>query len=85
MEAGRARRYGAREVAHVTEVVRTNFKVNGRPRYRLVWRDEAGREGKSLLRKPGDLEAYRNGDPVVIYQGLKRPWWAGDIGDRPEP
>lgn len=82
VEAGRARAYGTRQVAHVTEVRTSNVKVNNRYRYRLVWKDAAGREGTSLLYKSTALDGYGNGDPIVIYQGLKRSWWAGDIGDR---
>lgn len=85
VEAVRARRYGTCEEAEVTEIYRTSIRVNNRPRYRLKWRDAQGREGKSLLRKSGDLEGYRPGQRVRIYQGLKRAWWAGDIGDRSDP
>ncbi|MBZ0122695.1 MAG: DUF3592 domain-containing protein [Roseovarius sp.] len=85
VEALRARRYGAREEARVTEVHRTSVRVNNRPRYRLKWRDGQGREGQSLMRRIDELEGYRPGDPVRIYHGLKRSWWAGDIGDRAGP
>ena len=82
VEAARARRYGACEDAEVTGVERTSIRVNNRPRYRLSWKDGQGRPGKSLLRKRADVEQYGRGDRIRIYQGLKRPWWAGDIGDR---
>lgn len=82
VEAVRARRYGACERAEVTDVYRTAISVNNRPRYRVKWRDGQGRPGQSLLRKRGDVERLRPGDWVRIYQGLKRAWWAGDIGDR---
>lgn len=82
VEAVRARRYGAREEAKVTEVHRTAIRVNKRPRYRLMWKDGQGRPGKSLLRRRGELEHFRPGNRIVIYQGLKRAWWAGDVGDR---
>lgn len=84
VEAVRARRYGAFEAAEVTEVFRTSVRVNNRPRFRLKWRDGQGREGKSLLHKAENLEGFGPGAPVRIYQGLKRSWWAGDIGDRAE-
>lgn len=83
VEGARARLYGACEEAEVTQVVRTAVRVNNKPRYRLLWTDGQGRQGKSLLRKRADLEGYSAGDRIRIYQGLKRPWWAGDIGDRP--
>ncbi len=85
VEAVRARRFGNCEEAEVTEIFRTSIEVNNRPRYRLKWRDRQGREGQSMLRKHGDLEAWRPGERVRIYQGLKRAWWAGDIGDRRDP
>lgn len=84
VSAARARRYGRREEAVVREVRRTNIRVNNRPRFRLVWEDSAGREGKSLLRKKSDLAGFRPGDHIDIYHGLKRSWWVGDIGERPE-
>lgn len=83
VEALRARRYGACEAAEVTEVFRTSVKINNSPRYRLKWRDGAGRAGQSLLRRAEDLEGFPPGSRIRIYQGLKRAWWAGDIGDRP--
>lgn len=84
VEAVRARRYGTCEWAEVTEVYRTAITVNNRPRYRVKWRDGQGRAGKSLLRKRRDVEEVRPGGKVRIYQGLKRAWWAADIGDRQE-
>ncbi len=82
--AVRARRFGVREEATVTEVRRMRVRVNNRPRYRLIWTDSRGREGKSLMRKGRDLDGYRAGDTVEIYQGVKRAWWVGDVGERPE-
>lgn len=83
VEAVRARRFGAREEAEVIEIRRTGVRVNNRPRYRLVWRDGAGREGTSLLRRERDLDGLMPGDRVPVYQGLKRSWWVGDVGERP--
>ena len=82
VEALRARRYGACEMAEVTGIERSAVRVNNTPRYRLTWQDGRGRRGQSLLRKKRDVDGYGAGDRVRIYQGLKRPWWAGDIGDR---
>ena len=84
VEAVRARRYGESEEVEVTEVYRTSVRTNNRPRYRLIWRDGQGREGKSLMRKAEDLKNYEPGSKIRIYQGLKRPWWVGDVGDPPE-
>lgn len=84
VEALRARKYGAVEMAEVVEVVKTNVRVNNRARFRIVWKDAQGREGKSMLRKAADVEGWHGRDPIRIYQGLKRSWWARDIGDRME-
>ena len=80
--AVRARRYGRREVAKVVEIARTGVTINNRPRYRLVWRDAQGREGKSLLRKSEDLSGLGRDDEIDIYQGVKLSWWVGDVGER---
>lgn len=84
VSAVRARRFGAREEAVVTEVRRTGVKVNNRPRYRLVWQDAHGREGTSLMRRMSELKSFRPGDHIEIYQGAKHSWWVGDVGERPE-
>ncbi len=82
VEALRARKYGKVEEATVVEVVKTSVRVNNRPRFRIVWKDSDGREGRSLLRKAADVEGWNGRDAIRIYQGLKRSWWARDIGDR---
>lgn len=84
VEALRARRYGQVEMAQLKEVMRTNVRINNSPRYRLVWTDGAGREGRSMLKKASEVEGWHGRDPIRVYQGMKRSWWAGDIGDRPD-
>ncbi|MEO0752166.1 MAG: hypothetical protein AAFY25_10200, partial [Pseudomonadota bacterium] len=84
VEALRARRYGKVETAKVVNVVKTAIKVNGGPRFRIVWMDAQGREGRSLLKKAREVQGWHGSDDIRIYQGLKRSWWAGDIGDRAE-
>ncbi|MCA0954250.1 DUF3592 domain-containing protein [Mameliella alba] len=81
--AVRARRYGARETAHVTGMKATNYRVNNKYRYRLTWKEASGRQGESLAYKEHQLEPYRPGQEIVVYQGIKRAWWSGDIGERP--
>ncbi|EBA09635.1 hypothetical protein SSE37_07503 [Sagittula stellata E-37] len=78
----RARRYGARERAVVTEHLRTHITVNSRRLYRLAWRDERGREGKSLPYRRDILRAFPEGSRISIYQGLTKAWWEGDVGPR---
>ena len=84
VEALRARQYGTVEIAEVVEVRRSNVRINNRARYRIVWKDAQGREGHSLLKKGNEVEGWHGRDPIRIYQGVKRSWWAGDIGDRPK-
>lgn len=85
--AVRARLYGRREEAEVLRHERTSVKVNNRYRYRLVWRvgpEEVGTEemGRSMPHRQSELAAYPVGSRVVIFHGLKRSYWAGDVGDR---
>jgi hypothetical protein len=82
VSAVRARRFGSREEAMVQEIKRTGVKINNRPRYRLVWRDDKGREGQSLMHKASDLDGLKPTDTIHIYQGTKRSWWEGDVGAR---
>ncbi|MEQ9260995.1 MAG: hypothetical protein RIG84_18060 [Roseovarius sp.] len=85
VEAVRARKFGEHVKAEVTEVFRTAISVNKKPRYRLKWKDYSGRTGQSLLRRKEDLDGLKAGDTIRVYKGLKRQWWAGDVGDRETP
>ncbi len=78
----RARRYGARERAVVTEHARTHITVNSRRLYRLAWRDEHGRDGQSLPYRRDMLRAFPEGSRITVYQGLTQAWWEGDTGPR---
>ena len=80
--AVRARRYGVRESALVTELKRTRWTVNNRYRYRLVWREASGRMGESLAYPLDALDDNLVGNEIGIYQGIKRAWWVGDVGER---
>ncbi len=81
--AVRARRYGARETAEVTGLINTGTEVNDRPMYRLGWREQSGREGRSLMNRESELQPYaRPGTQIIVYQGIKRAFWTGDIGER---
>lgn len=81
--AVRARRHGKREVAAVTGIKRTNTRINKKYRYRLTWREADGREGESLMYPREAIEGIPEGSEITVYQGLKRAWWAGDVGERP--
>ena len=81
--AVRARKYGARLQAVVVDHAASNIKVNNEPRYRLVWRLPDGSTGESLIHRHAYLrETAPRGSEITVYQGLKRSWWAGDVGDR---
>lgn len=82
--AVRARRYGAREIVTVSDVVESKIRVNKQSRYRLEWYDTRGRKGSSLLHRWTTLKDYRAGDKIAIYEGVKTSWWAWDVGERPE-
>lgn len=82
VSAVRARRYGTEEQAEVTDVRRTNVRVNNKYRYRLIWTDSQGREGKSLMHKPEHLTRFQRGQIIKIYHGIKYSWWVGDVGER---
>lgn len=81
--AVRARRYGAQETATVTGLKRTAVSVNKKSRYRVTWREQNGREGESLMYPYEELDDLPVGAEITIYQGIKRAWWTGDVGERP--
>lgn len=78
----RARKYGTRHRVQVQEVRRTNVKINNRPRYRLIWQEPGGGQGRSLLQRHTAVRDFKPGDQIDIYQGLKSGWWIGDVGER---
>lgn len=80
VSALRARRYGRRDMAEVTGLKQTRWKVNEQYRYRLQWRDSDGRNGESLAYRRDRLTPYRVGSKVPVYRGLRRTWWEGDVG-----
>lgn len=82
--AVRARRYGRLDHVQVVQVVPSKITLNGRPRYRLEWRDATGRTGRSLLHEAHDLDGYSANERITVYHGLHRMWWSGDVGFRPE-
>jgi hypothetical protein len=78
----RARTYGSRHRVKVTELRRTNLRVNNRPCYRLIWEEPGGGEGRSLLQRSATVKGLKPGDEIDIYEGLKSGWWVGDVGVR---
>ncbi len=81
--AVRARRYGTRENAEVLGTKTTRYQINNRYRYRLTWKEKSGRVGESLAYKEEKLSGFQPGSKITVYQGIKRAWWTGDVGERP--
>ncbi len=82
--AVRARRHGVREPARVTGIEPSNVRVNNQRLYRVHWQEQSGRTGKSMVFRREVLSLLRPGDTITVYQGLKRAWWEGDVGPRPD-
>jgi hypothetical protein len=80
--AVRARRFGERIGAQVLDIKQTGIRIAREQKYRLIWKDDQGRMGRSLLRARADLAHLKPGDRIEIYRGIKHGWWADDIGDR---
>lgn len=81
--AVRARRYGERGFAKITrlQVNRDEDNIeadNGR----IVFQDEYGRFGKSMLHPVSYLRLWEVGDHIHVYRGPRRSWWEGDVGPR---
>lgn len=77
------RDHGERRKATVTEHFRTKVRVNNRPRYRLVWRDSEGLEGRSFMMPHGGLEGFPTGTELAVFVdpgGRLPPVWEGDVG-----
>lgn len=76
-----ARRDGQKRMATVIAVRDTGVRINGRAQGRLVWREEGGETGESLMRDRGQLEhLYKPGDPVVVFRRDRDVFWEGDVG-----
>ena len=77
----RVRRDGQKRMAVVTALRDSNVQVNHRSQGRLVWREEDGQTGQSLLRDLDELlRLYDVGDPVVVFRLGKHAYWEGDVG-----
>ena len=76
----RAQKYGQRLEVKVVEIRKPRWWINQRG-YRLIWRDDMELEQKSLSYRAHKLMGFRVGDTITVFQGNKRSWWAGDVGD----
>ncbi|MEM6482546.1 MAG: DUF3592 domain-containing protein [Pseudomonadota bacterium] len=77
----RARWYGRQSTAEVVEVQK-HARFKRPPLYHLVWRDAEGRLGSSVDRGGAELQVFHPGQEIDVYRGVKRTWWAGDVGYR---
>lgn len=78
----KARRQGPPETAHVVGMERSVIRAVDGERYRLIWRNAEGRDGRSLLHKKRDLAEIAPGTPITLYRDGPHLWWAGDVGTR---
>lgn len=77
----RARRDGEKRRAVVTEIRDTAVRVNNRRQARLIWREEDGRTGRSLMRAGEELRRlYDAGDEIVVFRLGRHAFWEGDVG-----
>lgn len=77
----RAVREGEVRQARVTEHAGTGVTVNGKARFRLVWRDATARRGQSRLVDAETLRAHPVGSLLVVYADpdSNRVWWEHDL------
>lgn len=80
----RLRRSGMRATATVTDVVPTNFHINGVTQWRVhyTYPDQRGRvqTGKSRMMSPAEANVWKKGDSGLVYydrQRSERSMWAG--------
>ncbi len=77
----RARRDGDRRIAKVMDIRGTGVEVNDRQQARLVWREDDGKTGQSLMRDEAELRSlYKTGDRIVVFRLGRYAVWEGDVG-----
>lgn len=77
----RARRFGEKRLATVTEIAETNVEINEKRQARLVWVEDDGQTGRSLMRDERYLSArYKAGDKIVVFRLGDDVHWEGDVG-----
>ncbi|MEL7116931.1 MAG: DUF3592 domain-containing protein [Pseudomonadota bacterium] len=78
-----ARKLGEKRFAQVVEIRETGLRVNERDQARLIWQEEDGQTGESLMRDLRELsELYRAGDRIVVFRRGEDVVWEGDVGPR---
>ena len=81
----RARQYGEKRSAKVQDVVRAELRVNGIRYYRLIWVDDTGEHGRSIMFSWFRKDRAQAGDKITVFRGPEHCWWEGDVGPRAEP
>ncbi len=77
----KARRDGDKRFAVITAIKDAGVKINGSEQARLVWREEDGQVGESLMRSMYHLrELHEAGDRIVVFRLGKDAYWEGDVG-----
>ena len=81
----RARQFGEKRSAKVQDVVRAELRVNGIRFYRLIWVDDTGEHGRSIMFSWFRKDRAQPGDNITVFRGPDHTWWEGDVGPRAEP
>jgi len=76
-----ARRDGDKRFGEVVGIQELNVQVNNRRQGRLMWREEDGQMGESLMRDLNELgRLYKAGDRIVVFRLGNEAYWEGDVG-----
>jgi len=75
------RRDGDKRFAEVTGIHEMNVEINSHPQGRLLWREDDGQTGESLMRDRFELSRlYKAGDQIVVFRLGDEAFWEGDVG-----
>jgi len=77
----KARRDGDKRFAVITEIRDAGVAINDVEQARLVWREEDGQVGESLMHSISKLrDLYEAGERIVVFRLGKDVFWEGDVG-----
>jgi hypothetical protein len=77
----KARRDGDKRFAVITSIEDAGIKINGKPQARLVWREEDGQVGESLMHSIYTLrDLYEASERIVVFRLGEDAVWEGDVG-----
>lgn len=72
-------RRGEPRGATVIQIERAMLRINNRQMYRLVWRDDTGRVGKSLMARKHRFDHVQPGAEIAVYKYKWQSWWSEDV------